>query len=347
MKASLSDPSRITPAALRALAISIVAAGFPMLAADDPKPTAPADKSSSPLEATPGEYVNSVTIGGGASFVGGDRPQFQRQLQRPAQSYGGIEELHFEQAVGKKGLLTIDGHGIYDNHDYGVQVDLRHPDIGYIKAGYTEFRTWYDGSGGYSPNGDKWVSLYDEGLYIDRRHAFVAGGLTLPDWPVFTVRYDYDRRVGLKDSTSWGDVLVKAPSTTKNIVPSFLGIDETRHSFEADARHTFGNTTVGIGLRYETDTIDDSRNVARRPDSPALSRYVTSKDGTTADFWNFHASTETQLHPKVLLSTGYSFTRSDIDLAGSRIYGATPGSPFLLKSPNQQFHDEGYYVSVR
>ncbi len=314
-----------------------------MLAADDTKPAAPADKGGSSLEAAPGEYSNSVTIGGGTSFVGGDRAQFQRQLRRPAQIYGGIEELHFEQAVGKKGLLSIDGRGIYDNHDYDIQIDLRNPEIGYVTAGYSEFRTWYDGSGGYAPASNTWVSLYDEGFYIDRKHAFIAAGLTRPGIPEVSVRYDYDQRVGMKDSTSWGDYLVKAPSSTRGLTPTFLGIDETRHTFQADVKHTLGNTTAGVGLRYETDQLGNSRNIARRVGEPTLKRYVTSKDDSSIDYWNAHAFTETQLHPKVQLTTGYSFTRSDTDLAGSRIYGVGYGSQFSTSYLNKQERDEGYY----
>ena len=65
--------------------------------------------------------------------------------------FGGIQDLHFEAPVGKKGLFTIDGHAIFDQHDYDVQLELSQPDLGYIQAGYTEFRSWYDGNGGFFP----------------------------------------------------------------------------------------------------------------------------------------------------------------------------------------------------
>lgn len=352
MKATTSDPTRITPAALRALVISsLFAAGSPMLHGADaaPAPAAKAetaDKADASLEAAPGEFSNSVTVGVGSFFNSGDDAQFQRRLQRPAGTYGGIEELHYEQAVGKKGSFTLDGRGIFDNHDYGAQVGLSNPSIGYLKAGYDEFRTWYDGSGGYSTSSNRWVSIYNEELFVDRRHAFFEGGLTLPDWPKFTVRYDYESRQGIKDSTVWGDYNLSqnpAVQVLRGITPTWLGIDENRHIFDVDLKHTLGNTDFGIGVRYEKDDIDDSKNIARRIGEPTRVRTVTQSDNTDAQLWNVHAFTETRFNPKVQFNTGYSFTQTDTDIAGSRIYGVTYGSPFASTFPNQQSNDEGFY----
>lgn len=341
MKPHVQDLRRTSPAALRALVVSIVAAGIPMLRAEDAKA-----KAADSLEAAPGEFSNSVTVGGGTSFVGGDRAQFQRQLQRPANIYGGIDELHYEAPLNKATQLSIDGHAIYDNRNYGLGIEITNPDVGYVKAGYEEFRTWYDGSGGYSANGNAWIQLYNDGLYLDRRHAFLAAGITLPDIPKVSVRYDYYSRHGLKDSTIWGDYNV-APgaktAVTKYIVPTFLGIDETRHIVSADVRHTLGNTDFGVGLRYQNDSLDNSRNVARRNGEPKLQRYTTTVDGTSTDYWNANAFTETRFNPQVMLSTGYSYTRTDTDLAGSRIFGPGYGAQYSPNYLNRQDHDEGFY----
>ena len=72
--------------------------------------------------------------------------------------YGGIQDLHLERAVGKNATLTVDGHAIFDNHDYDVKIDLSQPGLGYIRGGYTEFRSWYDDNGGFSPaGGGTWI----------------------------------------------------------------------------------------------------------------------------------------------------------------------------------------------
>lgn len=295
--------------------------------------------NSGASEVEPGEYNNWVTIGAGHFFTSGDDAQFMRRHQLRAGTFGGIEDFHWEQPIQKKGLFSIDGRGISDNHDYSLKLDLSHPDIGYVRGGYREFRTWYDGSGGFSPASNAWVTLYNEELHIDRSQTWIEGGLTLPDWPVFTVRYSYDVRNGMKDSTIWGDYSLSGNNANlRSIVPTFRDIDERRHTIDADVRHTVGNTSFGIGLRYERDDLDNSLNIARRPGDPTRTRTVTQTDDVDTDIFNAHGFVERRIHPKLLFTMGGSYTRLDTDIGGSRIYGpAAPGGPL-----NPQANDEGF-----
>lgn len=344
MNAFNSVPSRNLQSAFRALVLSSLAtAASPLLGADAPAST---DKAAPSLDAAPGEFSNSVTVGVGSVFTDGDKAQFQRIQQLRSSTYGGLEELHYENSIGKKGSLSIDGHGIYNDNNYGLQFNLKHPEIGFLRAGYNEFRNYYDGSGGYSSTSNRWVHLYNDQFFLDRRQGFIEGGLTLPNWPTFTVKYTYDAREGLKDSTVWGDYnLTQNPKSAmlRGITPTWLGIDEERHILDFDVKHTLGNTTFGAGLRYELDEIDNTKNIVRRSGEPTLVRSVTQTEDIGTDFWNFHAFTETKLHPKALFSTGYSFTRLDTDLGGSRIYGPTYGSAFNPLYANRQTNDEGFY----
>ncbi len=349
MKAIDENGVRVGRAAcLIIMATLWLAPGSARLAAQEKSSTpAPTGKESGAQsdEPEPGAYNNSVTLGVGNFFVNGDKAQFMRRVQHPAGTSGGIEELHFEEAIGKKGLFQIDGRAIVDNHDYLLKLDVSNPDIGYLRGGYREFRTWYDGSGGFSPRSNAWVTLYDEELFVDRRQAWVEGGLTLPDWPVFSVRYAYDVRKGMKDSTIWGDYnLTQNPASTalRGITPTFRDIDEQRHTFDADLRHTIGNTTFGLGVRYERDEIDNSLNVLRRKGETNLVRAVTTTDNTDADIFNAHGFVETRFNPKVLFTMGGSYTRLDTDIAGSRIYGPAYNSPFNPLYVNRQNFDEGF-----
>lgn len=317
----------------------LVAAIHPRLAAAE----TPAEEK--PAEIEPGEYPNSVTFGVGHFFVDGDRAAFQRQLQRPGdETFGGIEELHFEQMVGKRGLFTLDGRGLFNYQDYSLQVGIKDPEIGFVRGGYEQFRTFYDGSGGYSPLSNRWVTLYDEELYVDRGRAWIEGGLTLPELPVLTVRYSYDFRDGQKDSTTWGDIsLTGNTANLRAIVPTFLELDERRHTVDADLSHRLGNTDLTLGVRYEHDDIENSRNIHRRPGDPARDRYLTQVDDTTADLFNVRGSAETRFGTNTLMVIAYAYTRLDTDIGGSRIYGADYGSAFNPISANQQSNDEGFF----
>jgi len=307
--------------------------------ADDKKPAEPA------------EYNNWITLGVGSTFIDGDKAQFMQRRQIPKGPFGGVEDFHWEELVGKKGIFQIDGRGIFDNHDYSIRVELSDPDKGFLRAGYTEFRTWYDGNAGYFPRNGQWFSLYDNELHIDRGEAWFEAGLTLPDIPQFTFRYAHSFRKGLKDSTEWGDTSLTGGFGTRNIVPTFLDIDEKRDDFSGDVKHTLGKTDVGIGLRYEILDNNNSRNIHRRPGEaaplpPALpagpDRYVTQEDGLKEDMFNVHASTVTRFNEKVMLTLGGSFTTLDTDISGSRIYGSSYDPLYDPVYARRQQRDEGF-----
>ena len=126
----------------------LVAIGVGVLAA-----TAVRAEDTNKAAADTREYNNWITLGVGSPFVSGDDGAFSRRLQRSKNVSGGVEDFHWEENVGKKGLFELNGHGIYDENNYGGDFKLSDPDTGYIKAGYEQFRTWYDGSGGYFPAG--------------------------------------------------------------------------------------------------------------------------------------------------------------------------------------------------
>jgi len=322
-------------------------------ASTDEKKAQP-EKAVEKTEESAAEYNNWITLGVGSTFIDGDKASFLRRRQVPKGPFGGIEDFHWEESVGKKGLFQIDGHGIFDNHDYSIRVELSEPDKGYVRAGYTEFRTWYDGSGGFFPANGQWISLYNEELHVDRGQAWFEAGLTLPNKPQVSFRYAHEFRNGMKDSTIWGDTALTAlppPDNVRNIGPTFLDLDEKRDIFVGDVKHTIGKTDVGLGLRYEIIDNNDSRNIHRRPGEltpspPALpagpDRYVTQKDGLKEDLFNVHGFTETRFSEKVMLTLGGSFTTLDTDISGSRIYGSSYDPVYDPLFARRQFLDQGF-----
>ncbi len=336
--------------------------GSPALAAEDasaaksndqPEPKAEAEEEP---EVDVSELKNWVNVSVGGVAVDGDKAQFMKRHNLPRGAFGGVEGFHYEKSVGKEGLFKLDGRGIFDLHDYNLKLDYSYPDKGYVRAGYREYRTWYDGSGGFLPQGEKWFSLYNENLHIDRGDAWFEAGLTMPDLPILKFRYDHKFRRGLEDSTSWGDYsTVNRPNAAdpflRGIVPSFRDIDEKRDIFELTGRHTIAKTTLGLGLRYETSEIDDSLNVHRRPGEsfPGLmiqpDRYVTTRDKNNVDLFNVHGSAITRFNDKLMLTAGASFTTLDSDLSGSRFYGAGYDLAYDLNTFGLRAlpGDEGYW----
>ena len=278
------------------------------------------------LDASSADLTNWVTFGAGGTFVNGDKGQFKREHDTVNGAFGGVEDFHGQIFVGKDGTFTVDGHGIFGNHDYALKLDLTDEKLGYIRAGYNEYRTWYDGTGGFYPvNGLSFVP-YDNELYIDRRSAWVEAGLTLPDLPTFVVRYEYDSREGQMDSTSWGQTTLIPGGAQTKIVPSFQGIDETRNIIFGEVKDKIDNTSASLGLRYEIDRTDDTTYLSQNP-TQATSAFITEQNVEKNDFLTVHGSTETVFDKWITYSTGFSVTTMDTDLSGSRIYGPAYNTP--------------------
>ena len=304
------------------------AADPPAADKDKEKPKDSGDKSDAAGE----DYRNWFDLSVGGVFVDGDKAALRRREQVTTGAYGGVESFHYEQDVAKKGIMKVDGRGIFDNHDYNLKLEVSHPDVGYLRAGYREYRTWYDPSGGFFPQNSAWFPLYaGDKFALDRGDAFIEAGLTLPKRPQFDFSYHHQFREGLEDSTIWGDTrLTGLGGTTpfRSIVPSFWNIHETRDILAADIKHTLYKTDFELGVSYEIGAQDNSLNISRRPgevsSTVALSpsRDVTQHDIVNSDLFNAHASTETHLSEKTTFTTGYSFTTLDSDLSGSRIYGS-------------------------
>jgi hypothetical protein len=284
------------------------------------------------LEPAP-EYNNWVQFGLGGAFIDGNKASFQRRSGLPRDVFGGVESFHFEQEIPKDGLLTIDGRGIFDNHDYSIRLQLDYPYQYFFRVGYTGHRTWYDGSGGYFRPSDTWFPPPTDAPHIDRSELRVEAGLRMFDIPEITFRYSRFTREGSKDSTVWGDTTQTGGLGIRNIVPAFREMDEIRHQFALDARHTFGPTTLGVGFRYEIQEQDNTLNLRRNPGEPN-DRRVTQRDTFDADLFHVHATSQSWLRDNLLVTTGYAYTDLDSDFSGYRVYGITYDPDFANRLPD-------------
>lgn len=297
----------------------------------------------------PGEYSNWIELGIGGYFVDGNKAQLQKHTGQSADAFGGVEDFHLEHPLNKKATLTVDGRAMLGNNDYLLKLRVAEPEKGYLEVGYQSFRTWYDGSGGYFPQGtNRWFDLYDDDMHVDRAEIWVEGGVRVPEKPEFTFRYSHLTRDGDKPSTIWGDTARTGLSTARGYVPAFLRIDEVRDAVALDAMHNIDKTRFGLGLRYESIRGDNSRNIHRRPGeltgtaTQAADRKVTQREHSDTDMFNVHGFTETRFNEKLMLTTGGSYTKLDSEIGGSRIYGADYDAIYDPVWTRRQFRDEGF-----
>lgn len=332
-------------------------------------PTSTSDGKSplptSTTEEQPEEYKNWIELGIGGLIINGDSAQFKQEHRMSGDVFGGIQDLHFEESKGKT-TFTVDGHAIWDNNDYDVTIKLDQQGIGYIHAGFNEFRSWYDGNGGFfPPKGGTWFAPPIPEMHIDRGEAWVELGLRVPNWPEITFRYSREFRDGEKDSTIWGDTVltglpIPPPSSrnpTRKIAPAYRDIDETRDIVSFDAVKSFDsiNTTFDLGMRYEHNDNNDKLQLERGagqigalpPGVAVAQRFITQHEDNNLDMYNGHILTETRLfNDSLWFTTGYSYTTLGSDLSGSRIIG-THYNAVLSEVPAPPFQNfDEFFVNL-
>ena len=157
---------------------------------------APRSSSASRLE---------VSLSGTGVFMSGDDDQFRQRHGIPPDFTGGVDDLYMEWLWGDDGSIELEGRGIVDANDWLAKLKIERTDKGYLTAGYRQFRTWYDGTGGFFPQNAAIFSLFDEDLRLDRGEGWFEAGIRAPHVPEITVRYAQLFRSGQKSSTIWGD----------------------------------------------------------------------------------------------------------------------------------------------
>ena len=266
--------------------------------------------------------ANWVDFTVGGAFTGGDEAAYQRRVGQDGDFYGGISDMHWEQEANDI-TWTLDGHAMFGNEDYEFVIGAEKEGLGYVKAGFNQFRTWYDGSGGYLPINNSWFRTDDE-LSLDRGEIWFEAGLRMEDFPEITFGYTHGWRDGEKDSTSWGGTVDLYPnisgSQSYKIAPSLNQIDEETDTFTLDVAHTLGNTDLDLGLRYQSVSNEDARIMGSGVSStnPGAGNTVKDISAYDLDLFNAHLSSESRFGERVLASFGYSYTNLDTDMGGDR-----------------------------
>ena len=282
-------------------------------------------------------YSNWINFSAGGFIPGGNKAQAQQMHQNSKGAFGGIEDFHYQRNFGETTIFSVDGRALFDLKDYNLKLEATREKLGYLRFSFTEFRTWYNGDGGFYPPTDQFYPRSDDALALDRGEFSFAGGLTLEEVPSITFKYSHNFRDGEKSSTIWG-ITHPAVGVTQGLSPSFYDIDEHSDSIQLDATHTFKATDFGAGLRYESGKMDDAVKITQSPGEPAQQR-ITDQQGTRYDLFNAHAFTETWIRTNLLFSSGFSYSDLDNTHSGSRVYG----SDFDVRYTPAPQNGRGYY----
>src|SRR4029078_9652847 len=94
----------------------------------------------------------SITPIGTYVHVDGDREKFREDTWMDDPWTGGVEEFTLHQKLDKTTTLNLTGRGIFDQHDYKLGLEIVRPEVGFVHAGFTQYRKFFDVSGGlYKP----------------------------------------------------------------------------------------------------------------------------------------------------------------------------------------------------
>lgn len=301
---------------------SLILAGMTWVCSSPAMAGAPAPATEPAAPEAASNWID-FTIGGYLNEGDSNDAALQRRYQNNSDVFGGIESFHFGKDV-NGGTFTADGHALFGLEDYELDLKYTKDDVGFVRAGYKEFRTWYDGSGGYLPGAGTptgWINPitdYDDDLSVDRGEVFFQAGLTMENLPVVTFGYTHRWRNGEKDSSMWGvgETVglygLDYPPTSideRGVVPTLYDLDETSDIFTLDATHTLGNTDLAMALRYQSDDNDNQRT--------ALDGETIQHDTYSADLFSGILTSETRFGDKVMLNFGYLYTTMDTDTDGS------------------------------
>jgi len=336
-----------TVAATNAPAATVTNAAPPAVTNAPPKAAtnaAPAAAVAAPMtpeqmfEGGTNAYNNWIEFGVGGFFTTGNTAQFQQRNQNTGGPFGGIEDLHIQEQIAKGTTMTLDGKGIFDEHDYKLNLALDKEKLGYLHFSASEFRTWYNGDGGFYPPTGAYYSQSGDALGLDRGDLSIEAGLTLDKLPKVTFKYEHTFREGEKSSTIWGYTHPEGGSLVRGLSPSIYDINEKSDIFQLDVTHNIKAVDVGAGIRYESGSMNDALKIDQFP-GESYQQKVTDRQGTTYDLLNVHSFAESWLNKNVMLSAGFAFSDLDNDFSGSRNYGSQYDVSY---SPNAQ-NGLGYY----
>src|ERR1043166_2154897 len=81
--------------------------------------------------------------------VKGDAQKFREDWWLKDRWSGGVEQITLDQDLDPHTTLHAEGHGVFDTNDYRLRLEITRYSVGFLRAGYTQNRTYYDDSGGF------------------------------------------------------------------------------------------------------------------------------------------------------------------------------------------------------
>ena len=244
-----------------------------------------------------------LTPGLTAISVSGDKQQFREDHWLGNGVSGGIEDATLHRDLSKDTTLDATGRAYFDQHNYKLELAVTKTDVGYIHAGVTQYRKFFDNTGGFFRTFAPAAFTLNRELGLDIGDVYFEAGLTLPNAPQVVVGYERQYKTGAKSLLEWGGVT--QGGVTRNIFPSYEDIDEHTDIFRLSVDHDIKLVHVGDELRYEHYATGTTR-----VDGNGVQTATVHEDFHSDTFCNtFHM--DSHLNDKCYWSLGYLYTTLD------------------------------------
>ena len=246
----------------------------------------------------------------GWTGVDGRAAKFRELFWQPEGWNGGLEDFESSERPNLDTRITSAGHFLRD--DYKLTLSAEKNNLGFTHLGWSQFRKYFDDSGGYYPGFSPSNFTLNRDLHMDTGRAWADFGLTLPRWPRFVLGYEYQYRDGTKSTLEWGPVT--DGTETRNIYPAFKDISEHVHILKFDADYELAGVDISESFRGEWYDLGTERRNESSFALGALDAALTkAKDRQTY----FQGANTLHLEKRVkewlFASGGYLYSKLDSD----------------------------------
>lgn len=224
---------------------------------------------------------------------------------------GGIEEFLFTDKLKNDWEFRLEGRALVQMEDYKLELQIRKPETGFLRAGFTQYRKYSDDTGGFFSLFSPSSFQLGSDLHLDIGSFYIEAGLDKPDLPKLTLGYERHFQEGTKSSLQWGSVTDTA--NTRKIYPAWSDTDDTTDIIRLSVAHTIKNIEIENEFRYERFQTDSARYTTSTNLVTATGKTVTVRESYDHDsFFNtLHLSSH--FNEKVFWSFGHLYNRVNGD----------------------------------
>lgn len=258
--------------------------------------------------------------------VEGDQKKFRELYWQQEGWNGGLEAFGLTNMPSPDSKITAAGHILLN--DYKLTLSAEKNALGFTRFGWSQFRKYFDDSGGYYPFFSPPILDLNRDLYLDTGRAWADFGLTLPLWPTMVLGYEYQYRDGNEATTQWGPV--SDGTQTRNIYPAFKDMSEHVHILKFDLDYETDSARVSDSFRGEWYSLATGRHNDSFDQLGVAAMATTIADEKQRYFQGANTvHLEKQFTDWLFTSGGYLYSRFDGD-ASVDVTTMNPGSLSLL-----------------